>query len=256
MELLVVGAGGMGRWVASALSPPEDRSARGPDSESVDVAFADADPEAAEAAAERAGGRAVPLDVEERFDAVCVAVPIPAVEDAVAAHADRADRAVFDVTGTMAAPVEAMVEHAPDRERLSLHPLFAPENAPGNVAVVEAASGPVTRRVLDRLSARGNALVETAPAEHDRAMETVQASAHAAVLAFALAADPVPEGLRTPVFDRLADLAAQVTDGTPRVYAEIQEAFDGADDVARAASRIAAADAAEFERLYREADDR
>jgi prephenate dehydrogenase len=37
------------------------------------------------------------------------------------------------------------------------------------------------------------------------------------------------------------------------VYADIQESFDGADDIAAAAERIAAADGEAFERLYREA---
>lgn len=41
--------------------------------------------------------------------------------------------------------------------------------------------------------------------------------------------------------------------GTPRVYADIQETFAGADAVADAATRVADADSAELEALYREA---
>ena len=241
MNLLVVGAGAMGRWFGEAVG--------------CEVAFADADPDAATDAAAEVGGRAVALKTDESFSTVCVAVPIPAATEAIAEHAGKAESAVVDVTGVMADPLAAMAEHAPDRERLSLHPLFAPANAPGNVATVADAEGPTTDRLLSSLRERGNDVVETTPQEHDEAMSTVQASAHAAVLAFALAADPVPEGLRTPVYDRFDDLVATVTGGDPRVYADIQAAFDGAEDVATAARRVADADPEAFERLYEAAGD-
>jgi len=239
MNVLVVGAGEMGRWFGATVT--------------ADVAFADADPAVAAAAAEAVGGRAVDLATDERFDAVCLAVPISAAESAVADHAERAEAAMVDVTGAMAGPVAAMADHAPDRERVSLHPLFAAANAPGNVAVVADAPGPTTDAILDDLRAAGNDLVATTPEEHDDAMATVQSSAHAAVLAFALAADEVPEGLTTPVFEALADVVGQVAGNDPGVYAEIQATFDGADAVADAARRLADADPEAFAALYREA---
>lgn len=239
MELLIVGAGAMGRWFAAAVDEQ--------------VAFADVDPVAAERAAADTGGRVVPLDGEERFDAVCVAVPMTVTPEAIAAHAPKARQAVCDLSGVMGPPVAAMAEHAPDRERVSFHPLFAPANAPGRIAVVADAPGPTTDSIRAALSAQGNELFETAPAEHDRAMKTVQGRAHAAVLAFALAAEDVPEPFGTPVFDGLRALVDEVTGGTPRVYADIQETFDGAADVAAAAREIAEADREAFERLYRDA---
>lgn len=242
MDLLIVGAGEMGRWFgATALDALEDPK----------IAFADADPAVAEAAAGAVGGR--PLDGDDEFDAVCLAVPISALEPAVDTHADRATEAVLDVTGTMGPAVEALREHAPDRERLSLHPLFAAANAPGTVAAVPDRTGPTTDRIRAALVATGNDVLETTPAAHDRAMETVQTKAHAAVLAFALAAEPVPQEFSTPVFEALTDVTATVTGNDPAVYAEIQDAFPGADDLARAARRLADADASEFEALYREA---
>lgn len=241
MEVLIVGAGAMGRWFAEVVDAP--------------VAFADVDPAAAEAAAERVGGRTVPLDGEERFQAVCVAVPIPEVEATVEAQAPRATDAMVDLSGTMAGPLAAMREHASDLERASLHPLFAPTNAPGRVAVVDDSPGPLVDGIREALVDRGNVVVETTPEEHDRAMETVQARAHAAVLAFALAAEDVPDEFGTPIYDGLRDLVAEVTGGTPRVYADIQEAFDGADDVAAAARRVADADRDSFERLFLDAGD-
>ncbi|WP_331236428.1 prephenate dehydrogenase [Natronorarus salvus] len=244
MRLLIVGAGAMGRWFAAAVATGVD-----------EIAFADVDHAAAQAAAEAQGGRAVAIDGEEGFDALCVAVPLSIAPTAIEEHASRAGAAVFDVSGAMTEPVNAMRAAASDRERASLHPLFAPENEPGNVPVVVDESGAITEEVLSRIEARGNALVETTPEEHDRAMETVQAKVHAAVLAYALARDPVPEGFETPVSRGLDDLVETVTGGTPHVYGEIQGAFDGAESVASAAERIAASDGEAFEALYREASE-
>lgn len=259
MKLLVVGAGEMGRWFGEVVASEVEESdvADATDSTDVsdvtDVAFADTDPGVAEATAAEIGGRAVSLSTDERFDAVCVAVPVSAAESAIEDHASKAEHALVDVTGHMASPVDVMRSVAPDRERVSLHPLFASANAPGNVAVVADETGPITDWILDALAEAGNCLVETTAAEHDEAMETVQAGTHAAVLAFALAADDVPEGLTTPIFEELSAVTEQVTGNTPEVYAEIQETFDGAERVAEAAVRLADADESEFVELYREA---
>ena len=243
MEVLIVGAGAMGRWMARTIDAER-------------TTFADLDPTAAATAAETLGGRSTSLDADKRFDVVCIAVPLSIVTEAIAAHASKAERAVVDVSGVMAGPVAAMREHAADRERLSLHPLFAPENAPGTVAVVADAPGPVTDRIRERISSAGNELFETTVADHDVAMETVQAKAHAAILSFALAADDVPEAFQTPVSSALFDLVETVAGGTPRVYGDIQRSFAGADEVAAAAARIAEADGETFERLYAEASSR
>lgn len=239
MDVLIVGAGSMGAWFGDAID------AR--------VAFADVDRDAAAAAAERVGGEVADLEGERTYDVVCLAVPMTHVRDAIAAQAERAERAIVDVSGVMEPAIAAMEQAAPDRERVSLHPLFAPERAPGSIAVVRDRAGPVTDELLAGLAERGNELLETTATEHDEAMETVQAATHAAVLSFALAAKSVPDGFETPIYEGLERLAEQVTAGTPRVYADIQATFDGADAVADAASEIAAADADDLEALYREA---
>ena len=241
METLIVGAGEMGRWLAETIG--------------TDVAFADTDPDAAEATASGVGGRAVGLDTDEKFDVVAVAVPMGVAAEAIATHAGTAREAVLDLAGAMDGPTSAMNEHAPELERASLHPLFSPANAPGQIAVVTESEGPTLEAIRAELADAGNTFVETTPEEHDRAMETIQARAHAAVLAFGLAAAPVPEGFGTPVYDALEQLVSEVTGNTPRVYADVQETFDGAGDIAEAASRIAEADAEAFERLYREAGE-
>lgn len=239
MKLLVVGAGAMGRWFAESVAAAEDA-----------VAFTDTDPDAARAAAEDVGGRVVDPAGDESFDVVCVAVPMPVAADAIETAAPRAGRAICDVTGSMRDPIAAMREHAPDCERMSLHPLFAPERAPGNVAVVTEDGGDVSETIRRRLTEDGNDVVETTPEEHDEAMETVQARAHTAVLAFAMTAEGVPDHFQTPVSAGLFDLVDQMTGGEARVYADIQEAFDGAEDVAAAAEELAEADTEQFLQIY------
>ena len=249
MTLCIVGAGAMGRWLAGTLvaAPP-----------AFDLAFADTDSAAAENAADAFGGEAVPLadgvpEGDRSFETVALAVPMPAVAAAVADWAAHTESAMLDLTGAMETPVDAMREQLPDRERASLHPLFAPPRAPGNVALVADAVGPTLDPVLDALRDAGNDLFETTPAEHDEAMSTVQAKSHAAVLAWALAGDDVREEFHTPVSAGLADLAETVTEGDSGVYADIQSAFGGADAVADAAREIADADGDSFADLYAEA---
>jgi prephenate dehydrogenase len=241
MDVLLVGAGSMGRWLGTVLAESQPATS---------ISVLDTDTALAEATADALEGTAVTPDTAPTVDLVCIAVPIPAVEEVIAEYAPHAERAMLDVTGTMATPVAAMAEHAPDAERLSLHPLFAPENEPGNVPAVIDAGGPITDDVLAALRERDNTVFETTVEEHDRAMETVQAQTHAAVLAFGLSAESVDERFQTPISAALTELVEQVTGGESRVYADIQAAFDGADDVAEAARQLAAADETEFERLY------
>ena len=233
MRVLVVGAGTMGRWLAGVVDAT--------------VAFADADQAAADrAAAAVDDAETAPLDPDDdptRYDLVCVAVPMTAAANAVETHATRADRAVVDVAGEMAAPIVAMRERAPDLERLSLHPLFAPENAPGTIAAVHDERGPVTDALRESLQAAGNDVFDTTVAEHDDAMTSVQAATHAAILAWRLATDDVRDEFHTPLSRELADLAAHVTRQEPRVYADIAERYaTGRTELADAASRLATAD--------------
>lgn len=264
MKLFVVGAGEMGRWLARTLAPALD-----------DVAFADVDPAAAEAAADAVGdgaddstagcpaaspasvdARVVSPDTKEPFDCVALAVPIPAVPDAVEAHAaNAATGALVDVSGAMTDPLAAMAEHA-EAEYASFHPLFAPPRAPGRVAYVPGEVGSVVEVIREELRGAGNEVFETTASEHDEAMATVQAGAHAAVLAYALSAEDVREEFHTPVSEPLADLAETVTAGDAAVYADIREAFGGADAVADAARELADVDRDGFEALFERARER
>lgn len=240
MKLLVVGAGEMGRWAARTLRPVAER-----------VALTDTNPQTAmDAAEEVVDGWVVPLDTDESFDCVVLAVPIPVVADAVAEYAaNAAEGALVDVSGVMADPLAAMADHVAG-EYASFHPLFAPPRGPGRIAYVPGEAGPVVTKVRDRFREVGNEVFETTAAEHDDAMASVQTGAHTALLAYALAAGDVDERFHTTVSEPLAELARTVTEGEPRVYADIREAFDGADAVAEAARALADADADEFAALY------
>lgn len=249
METLVVGAGPMGRWAGRLTREALD----------AELLFLDRNRGTARDAAAAVGGRAIesagPAQTDgdaEGFEVVCVAVPIPATAEAIERYGPLAREAVVDVTGTMTEPAAAMAALS-GPERASLHPLFAPDSGPGNVPVVLTERGPTVEALLSTLEERGNHVFETTATEHDRAMETVQARAHAAVLAFGLAADTVPPEFHTPVSEQLAALAGRVTGGDASVYDDIQTAFDGADDVAAAARRIARQRGGAFEGLYREA---
>lgn len=245
METLVVGSGAIGRWFGDHT----------PD----DVAFTDADMAVAETAAEQAhatrgrSARAVPLDTNESFGLVCIAVPLTDAIQAIERHAGKAEAAVIDLTGQMAAPLGAMTSIVPNRERVSYHPLFAPNRSPGRIAVSTGASGPVTDRVEGWLTEAGNELITIDPATHDEAMATIQGRTHAAILAFGLAADNVPSELATPIFADLMELLDRVTNGESRVYGDIQSVFGGAEAIASAASALADADDDAFADLYRRA---
>lgn len=247
METLVVGAGAVGRWVGSLI----------PD----DVAFMDVDESAAQSAATAANkqkgrsARVVSMDTAESFGMVCIAVPLTQVEQAVIRHAEKAQTAIIDLTGQMEPPLNAMATAAPNRERASYHPLFAPEQGPGRIAVSTAASGPATDRLNTWLKAAGNNIVEIDPGVHDEAMKTIQGQAHAAILAFGLAAADVPPELSTPVFETLDELRTRITSGEARVYADIQEVFGGAQAIANSAETLAEADKDHFETLYQEAGE-
>ena len=243
MQLLVVGAGEMGRWFAAHCGAES-------------VAFADRDPETAREAAdtlERAD--AVALDTRRAFDVVCLAVPMSVTATAIETHADRATRAVVDVSGEMRDAVDTLESHAAGRERASFHPLFSASNAPGSVPMVTVEGGPTIDRIAAALESAGNDVFETTVATHDDAMETVQAKAHTAVLAYALAAGDVDQRFHTALSGPLSELVDGLTGNTPAVYAEIQDRFEGGEAVAEAAAKLAEADHDAFVELYEEAGE-
>jgi prephenate dehydrogenase len=236
MKLLIVGSGSMGRWFASAVD--------------ADITYLDIEPEMAnEAAGEMGCGIANP-DTEELFDVVCIAVPMPFVEEAITKYSKNASGGLCDITGSMATPIKNMKLHADGIERLSMHPLFGPLNCPGRIAIVEDNMGPLMKKICDDLEKSGNTLFNTTVDEHDEAMKTVQGMAHAAILSFGLAAEKIPDKFGTPIFDGLMKLTMEITRGNPRVYSDIQKIFGGSIEISNAARRISDSDEEEFKKIH------
>ena len=226
MDVLVVGAGQMGRWLGSTLDPIAS------------ITYLDRDEEIAAEAAAMGAATAVTAGIA--VDVVAIAVPISATSSVLEAYAPFAREAIIDVTGQMQSPLSVMREVADGLERMSLHPLFAPHAAPGRIAAVIDADGPHVRMLCEQLGEAGNELVETDPVTHDRSMRTIQGAAHAAIFAYGLAAEEVPPELHTPVSETLEGLLARVTEGDPSVYREIQQRFDGIAALGAAADKMAA----------------
>lgn len=238
MDVLIVGAGAMGHRFGHTVD--------------TDLAFANMDPESTVVAADALDGRVVPLDGDKRFDMVCLAVPTRPAADTVADSTHRADVTICGVTGAMESPVVAMHNHLPGHERLSLHPLFAPYNTPGNVAAVADGSGPRTDTPLANLDAAGNHIPEATSEEYGATMETAQAAAHAVILTFGVAADDARGEFTTPISAVFDELVTLVPSSTPRVYADIQSLLGGGVDcVANAARALVVAGDEAFDDLYR-----
>ena len=244
MRVVIVGAGTVGQWFAGETAGW------------LDPIFVDSNPEQAVNAATKCGGDAWSHDEITSVPIICTAVPLTSTAPVLEQYIPYAEEACIDLSGAMRDPLAAMNSGERDVERISLHPLFAPENAPGNIAAVIENEGPIWSQCLQRLTHAGNNVFETTPEYHDRAMETVQAKVHAAIIAFALAAEPVESQFHTPISEELDTLARSVLTGSPRVYADIQATFDGAEIVAQAAADIADADSERFEELFWEAKSR
>ena len=240
MQALIVGAGSVGRWFADVIG------------DSFAVTVYDLDADVAAAAIEEVDASMVTTLEDQSYELVCTAVPLLATESAIEEHAHRATAAILDLSGSMRGPAATMRGHGSELERINLHPLFAPSHAPGRVATSIEGGLEVAATVTQAIESTGCTIVETTPERHDRAMETVQANVHAAVIAYALAADPVPPAFDTPVSAGLRELATTVLDGNPRVYADIQQCF-GSEAVAEAARDVATADPQRFVELYKTA---
>lgn len=241
MRCIVVGAGGMGRWFAAVTGGW------------LDPVFVDIDQPTARRVAQAFDAQSRGPQELESAPIVCTAVPLSETPAALETYVQYADRAVIDLSGAMSEPLEIMRKHGDNLERINLHALFAPEHSPGRVAAVVENTASTWPTLREHLEGDGNEVFETTAETHDRAMETVQASAHTAVLAYALASERVPPEFHTPISADLESLATRVLSGPPVVYRDIQTTFAGAERVAEAASRLAGADPQRFERLYEQA---
>ena len=238
MRMLIVGAGTMGEWFGTLAS------------EWVSVEITDIDHTRAKAVADSIGVSARQQPIDSAVDIVVTAVPIPATVPVIEEYGQLANSAIIDVSGTMAEPIEAMRSVGPACELLCLHPLFSPDNAPGNIPMVVEHDGRIAEQLTELLEAAGNTCFQTTATEHDAAMRTVQSKAHSAILAYALSAEPVDDKFQTPISSQLNDLASSILSGESRVYADIQSYFSGRESSAGSADILAQADYREFQELF------
>jgi chorismate mutase/prephenate dehydrogenase len=176
-----------------------------------------------------------PRDAAAQADVVVISVPIEATLDVIRDLGPRVreDALLMDVTSIKAAPVEAMLRHAP-ASVIGTHPLFGPSvhSVQGQRIVLTPARLADGTGWLDwlrrMLEARGLQVIETSPDEHDRAMAVVQVLTHFSteVLGRAIASIGVPleETLRytSPVYLIDMLMAARHFAQSPDLYASIQ----------------------------------
>jgi 4-amino-4-deoxyprephenate dehydrogenase len=167
-----------------------------------------------------------------RADAVLLAVPEQIALDSVKQVCALLGPGTLlvdtlSVKGPLVAAVRAV---APDREMVSLNPMFAPslgfEGRP--VAAVVVHDGDRARQLLDLVGSWGGRVVQVSEHTHDRLAAATQALPHAAVLALGLA---LPElgidivelaSIAPPPFTTMLALLARIASGSPEVYWDIQ----------------------------------
>ena len=121
---------------------------------------------------------------------------------------------------------------APDRQMVSLNPMFAPSlgMAGRPVAAVVLGDGPAARELLAHVETWGGRVVRTDADTHDKLTAAAQVLTHAAVLGFghALAAMNLDitqlSAIAPPPHTTMLALLARITSGTPEVYWDVQAA--------------------------------
>lgn len=188
--------------------------------------------------------RLKPVEAAAAADVVVISVPIDVTVDVIrelGPHV-REEALLMDVTSVKAAPVEAMLAASP-AEVVGTHPLFGPSvhSLQGQRIVLTPARGARWLDWLRRmLHARGLSLMETTPAEHDRAMAIVQVLTHFAteVMGQTLTdlGAPLEETLRftSPIYLMELLLTARHFDQSPELYGSIQMANPATSEVTEA----------------------
>ncbi len=165
-------------------------------------------------------------------DVLMVAVPIEHTERVIGEVGPhmRPDALLMDITSIKAAPVEAMLA-ATRASVVGTHPMFGPgvHSVQGQRMVVCRARGDAWADwVVQAFSARGLALTEATPVQHDRAMSVVQVLTHfqTQVLGLTLArlGIPLDETMRftSPAYLLELYVAARHFAQDPRLYGPIE----------------------------------
>jgi chorismate mutase / prephenate dehydrogenase len=184
-----------------------------------------------------------PEEAAAAADVVLISVPIDVTVEVIGRLGPRVreDALLMDVTSVKAAPVQAMLEST-RASVVGTHPLFGPSvhTVQGQRIVLTPGRGDAWLAWLRQmLSARGLNVLETTPAEHDRAMAIVQVLTHFSTEVMGRALVDldvsVEETLRftSPVYLMELLMTARHFAQSPDLYASIQMSNQATDEITR-----------------------
>ena len=180
-------------------------------------------------------------------DVVILAVPESVALAAVPVLATVAAQAVVVDTLSVKSGMAEAVARSALAEAVGLNPMYAPSLGMDGrpTAAVVYRDGARVDAVLDVVAARGP-VVRVSATDHDRVVASTQALTHAAILAFGtalgeLGVDPeVAAALGPPPFATATALLARGANGTPEVYADVQQGNPYAGEARSALGRAVA----------------
>ncbi|BCB18897.1 prephenate dehydrogenase [Bosea sp. ANAM02] len=164
-------------------------------------------------------------------DLVILAVPVPAIPEAIAALRPhlRAGAIVLDVGSVKIGPARAMQAALPDDvEIIGTHPLFGPQSARNGLAGLKVALCPIRGKSTPRIAAflrhvlKLKVIVTTADA-HDREVAMVQGLTHL-IAKILVRMEPLPRTMTTASFDLLMQATEMVRYDAPNVFMAIERA--------------------------------
>jgi prephenate dehydrogenase len=223
MKVAIIGVGAMGRWFANFAKQHLG-----------DVVVADID-----VAKARRTARELEVEMAETCaeavsgaDVAIIAVPIaktPEVVKSLGEHMRRGSL-LMDIASAKGAIVDVMRGLDVKPELVSIHPLFGPgaTSVRGkDFVVVPVKPGRRYREFARRLTKLGARITKMEAEEHDRIMAISQCLTHFVLLSYLSALKSMKglkraEGLQTPMFASLLELAKAVLAGNPDLYGEVQ----------------------------------
>ncbi|QEL25926.1 prephenate dehydrogenase [Bosea sp. F3-2] len=164
-------------------------------------------------------------------DLVILAVPVPAIPEAVAALRPhlKTGAIVLDVGSVKIGPARAMEAALPsDVEIIGTHPLFGPQSARNGLAGLKIALCPIRGSSTPRIAAflrhvlKLKVIVTTADA-HDREVAMVQGLTHL-IAKILIRMEPLPRTMTTASFDLLMQATEMVRYDAPNVFMAIERA--------------------------------
>lgn len=221
MNIAIVGAGDMGKWLAGVFKKIGG------------VTISDI-------RAERAGRAASALDIlampageaVREADLILIAIPISKTPDAVKSLSRIVKRGALlvDVASVKTDVVKAMRSVRRKVELVSLHPLFGPGAASikgKDIVAIPVRAGDRYQELKRTLEMMGARITEMDEREHDQIMAVTQCLTHFVLIAYLKAIKSIKwmkqaEKLSTPMFSSFISLVKAILAGNPDLYGELQ----------------------------------